>query len=66
TTPDEGTGITETHFVKMKTEVGQPVSYRFYAFWEKTDPRFKNPSSIEEILNKDALKLENPVLVNVK
>jgi hypothetical protein len=66
TTTNEGNGITETYFVKMETEAGKPVSYRFYAFWEKTEPEFKNATLIEKILNDHALRLENPIIIAVK
>lgn len=65
-TPDSGTGITETYALKLKTEVGSPAIYRFYAFWERSDPSFKDPEVIKSILNDYALRLENPVVFRVK
>jgi hypothetical protein len=65
-TADDGLGITETYTVKMKTQTGNPSTYRFYALWERSDPHFSDPEIIKAILHSDALKMENPVIVSEK
>lgn len=62
-TPDNGEGITETYFVKLKTEQGKETVYRFYSFWETSNPDFTNPETIKSIINRDALKYENPIKI---
>lgn len=47
-TPNEGEGIIQTYYAVLDVSPGEPVPYRFYALWEKEDPRW---SSLEEIQN---------------
>jgi len=58
--------ITDTYYVKLKTEPGHPSQYRFYAFWETTDPGFKDLETIKSILEHDALVIENPLVIAEK
>ncbi|MEN8158205.1 MAG: DUF4861 family protein [Bacteroidota bacterium] len=41
-----GSGITQTYYVVLDAGPGEPVPYRFYALWEKEDPRW---SSLEDV-----------------
>ncbi len=45
---EEGEGITQTYYVVLEANEGDPVPYRFYALWEEEDPRW---SSLEEVMN---------------
>lgn len=63
-TRDEGEGITETYFLKLNTGKGDETIYRFYGFWETTNPDFKDIENIKSIIDRDALKIENPIKVD--
>jgi hypothetical protein len=45
-TRNEGEGIIQTYYAVLDATPGEPVTYRFYALWEKEDPKW---SSLEEI-----------------
>lgn len=45
---NEGEGIIQTYYAVLDVSPGEPVPYRFYALWEREDPRW---SSLEEIQN---------------
>lgn len=45
-TPNEGEGIIQTYYAVLDASPDEQVPYRFYALWEKEDPRW---SSLEEI-----------------
>lgn len=63
-TRDKGEGITETYFVKLNTEKGKEAIYRFYGFWETSNPDFKDIENLKSIIDRDALKIENPIKVD--
>ncbi len=63
-TRDSGEGITETFYVKLTTREAKDNSYRFYSFWETSNPDFKDLKVIKSILEKEALKIENPILID--
>ena len=40
TTPNANTDIQNTYIMKVNIKDNQPVMFRFYAGWEKSDERF--------------------------
>jgi hypothetical protein len=52
-TRNEGEGIIQTYYAVLDATPGEPVPYRFYALWEKENPKW---SSLEEVT--DFLKTE--------
>ncbi len=61
-----GEGVTETYYVVLDAPEGQPVPYRFYAFWERQDPRWKNPQSVEEYLEEESRRWTQSVTIEVE
>ena len=62
-TRETGEGITETYYVGLNTTTGIPVSYRFYAFWERSDPSFTDVEKIKERIKLDMIRKENPMWI---
>ncbi|MFZ5941697.1 MAG: DUF4861 family protein [Bacteroidota bacterium] len=60
-TPGTGEGITETYFVRLKITNTNPVSFRFYSFWERENPEWSDPSMIERELKNEAALLSAPI-----
>ena len=54
TMPKEGSGVTNTYTVAFNTKNNQPVTFRFYACWEKTDARFRDRDYFAAYLQKEA------------
>ena len=64
-TRDEGEGITQTYFAVLKAAPGQPVPYRFYALWEKEDPRWSSLDEVKQYLETEAVRWTRPVTCQV-
>ncbi len=62
-TPDEGDGITETYYARLKIQNDKPVCYRFYTVWELQDAKFQDTQEFIKLLQSDADKLANPIVV---
>jgi hypothetical protein len=45
---ESGEGITQTYYTVLNARPEQPVPYRFYALWEREDPRW---NSVEEVIS---------------
>lgn len=55
-TPNVASDILNTYTMAMNVKNNQPVVFRFYAAWEKTDPRFKNQKYFKTLLQSEAAK----------
>ena len=64
-TPDQGEGITQTYFAALKAEPGELVPYRFYALWEREDPRWASHEEVFHLLREEAERWGNPVSVSL-
>jgi hypothetical protein len=64
--PKEGTGIIQTYLAQLKAEPAKPVTFRFYAGWEKTNKDFGNAHNFGKFLEEESLKMSNPILIKVK
>ncbi|MFH0758379.1 MAG: DUF4861 family protein [Bacteroidota bacterium] len=53
-TKKSGEGITETSYAILDTSPGNPVTFRFYAFWEKEDPGWANIENVNAYLKSEA------------
>ncbi len=53
-TPDAGAAITNTYTMSLKPQNGQPMLFRFYAGWEKTDSSFKDKKRFKNLLLAEA------------
>ena len=65
-TRDEGAGITQTYYARLTAQSGDKVPYRFYAFWEKEDPRWSSPEEIFSFLKSEADRWAHPVAVKLR
>jgi hypothetical protein len=53
TTPTANTDIQSTYIIKANLKNNEPVIFRFYAGWERSDKRFTTPEGFEQFLKKD-------------
>jgi hypothetical protein len=60
-TREDGDGITQTFYLRMKTEKNTQLDYRFFAFWERSNPDFADLSYNLNIMEKEVNYNENPV-----
>lgn len=64
-TRDQGEGIIETYFAVLEAGAGQPVPYRFYALWEKEDPRWASLEQVTGYLKTEASRWTQSVVIEV-
>ncbi|MCK5136416.1 MAG: DUF4861 family protein [Bacteroidales bacterium] len=62
-TKERGDGITQTYFVMLDAQPDQPVPYRFYALWEKEDPRWASLEMVTEFLKIEADRWAQSVII---
>jgi hypothetical protein len=53
-TKAQGEGVTQTYYAVLEAQPGDPVPYRFYALWEKEDPRWSSLEKVVEFLEEEA------------
>jgi hypothetical protein len=58
---ESGTSVIQTTGVKLKLTNQKPVSFRFYACWEKTDPVFSTEKGFAQFLEKQCLCIDHPI-----
>lgn len=61
--PETGDGITETYYARIKLNPDTPSRFYFYAGWETSNPEFGEMAAFISMMKKDAIKLENPVII---
>ena len=54
--PESGEGITQTYYAILDAISGVPVTYRFYALWEREDPRWASLDEVTGYLRSEAEK----------
>ena len=59
---DGNSPISHTFYAELQGENNQ-VSYCFFAGWEQTDSKFKTQKGFENMLVKEADKLESPIII---
>jgi hypothetical protein len=60
-TKDQGDGIIQTYYAVLKAKPEVAVPYRFYALWEKEDPRWTSLDEINKFLSQEADGWAQPV-----
>lgn len=53
-TGEEGEGITQSYYAVLEAAPGDAVSYRFYALWERENPRWASPEEVKKYLRAEA------------
>ncbi|MEZ5070893.1 MAG: DUF4861 family protein [Bacteroidales bacterium] len=66
TTPDEGPGITQTDFIRLRAQPEHWTSFRFYARWEGEDPRWTSPEEVRAHLTREADLWTRPPVVHIR
>ena len=61
-TPETG-DVKNTFFISQNILKGQPLSYRFYSAWEKSDERFSTKEGFEKFIQAETEKLGNEIIV---
>ena len=56
---DSLSDIQNSYLVSQKFVSGEPVTYRFYACWEKSDSQFKTEKGFQEFLKRQAVLLHS-------
>ena len=64
TAPEEGEGITQTFYAKMKVLPDVPVTYYFAAAWEKSNQDFKSGEAFNTLLDNYGARIFNPIVVH--
>jgi len=63
--PENGDGIVQTYYAVLDAVPGDPVPYRFYALWEKEDPRWASLEQVSKFLEEEAARWTQSVIVQV-
>ncbi len=61
-----GEGITETSYAILDTNPGNPVVFRFYAFWEKEDPAWASIENVNAYLKSEAERWTQSVVFDIQ
>ncbi|MDE1193235.1 MAG: DUF4861 domain-containing protein [Arachidicoccus sp.] len=56
--------INQTYLSEEKINASNPVVYRYYACWSKTNPIFDNENSFADFLHAEAAKFSHPVIIH--
>lgn len=64
-TKDEGEGVTQTYYVVLDAQPGEPVPYRFYSLWEKEDPRWTSLTEVKAFLKSEAERWTQSLMFEV-
>ncbi len=64
-TRESGEGIIQTYYAVLDASPGDPVPYRFYALWEKEDPRWASLDQVSKFLEEEAARWTQSVIYQV-
>jgi len=53
---EQGEGITQTYYVVLEANEGDPVPYRFYSLWEMEDIRWSSLDEVKAFLEEEAAR----------
>lgn len=56
--------VTETHLIAQQIKNSQPIYYRFYSCWEKTDSKFASSQNFKNYMKEEAQKFSYPLQIN--
>jgi hypothetical protein len=65
-TGKSGEGVTETYYAALNAPDQEPVPYRFYALWEREDPRWASLPEIESFLKEEAARWTQSLMIEVE
>jgi hypothetical protein len=63
-TENIGDGITETYNLVLKADYNSNISFYFYAAWTLSQKSFNDLDNITKLIENDAFKFENPILIH--
>jgi hypothetical protein len=63
---DDQSGMPNTFIVRMNPIGNEPVSFRYYACWDYSEPRFSDADYFTEFLNYEGMKMAAPLVVALK
>lgn len=63
---ESGEGITQTYYAVLDAQPDQPVPYRFYALWEKEDPRWASLEEVTDFLKTEADRWAQSVMLEIQ
>ncbi len=55
--------VMETHLAAQNIINGKPLTFRFYACWNKTDEQFATLSYFRQFLKAEAMKFSRPLII---
>ncbi len=61
-----GEGIIQTYYAVLDAQPDQPVPYRFYALWEKEDPRWASLDEVTAFLKTEADRWAQSVMFEIQ
>ncbi len=64
-TRDSGEGITQTYYAVLEAVSGKPTPYRFYALWEKEDPRWASLKEVSDFLEIEAERWTQSTMLEI-
>jgi len=65
-TRKSGEGVTETYYAVLNAPDREPVPYRFYALWEREDPRWASLDEILAFLEEEAARWTQSLMIEVE
>ncbi len=65
-TKESGEGVTQTYYALLDVQPDQPVPYRFYALWEKEDPRWASREEVTAFLKIEADRWAQSVVFEIQ
>jgi len=63
---ESGDGITQTYYAVLDAQPDQPVPYRFYALWEREDPRWASLKEVTDFLKTEADRWAQSVMFEIQ
>ena len=61
--PKANSDVMETHLAAQNIIDGQPLTFRFYACWSKTDDQFVSQSYFRQFMKGEALQFSEPLII---
>jgi hypothetical protein len=61
--PEKDRDVTDSYCAKLSMVQDRPVTFRFYAGWERADPAFTTEAGFLSMLKNEVRRMEEPVVV---
>jgi hypothetical protein len=62
--PEKERDVTQSYCAKLSMVQDRPVTFRFYAGWERSDPAFSSEDGFLTMLKREVQRMEEPVAVS--